>query len=123
MMWFARTRTDGSRGYDALAKEIVRPCVLWKGKRDRQGYGRTHFLMPDGRVEYRAHRVVFFKANGFLPQDCVLKRLCGNLLCVELSHMILGLPSSNALEKVANAKRWYRLSPSEISRLRAKLKS
>ncbi len=122
MRWFIRSPKSGPRGYDALAREVVRPCKMWVGERDKQGYGRTSFRLPDGRTVDRAHRRVFYQTHGFLPKDCVVKHTCGNVGCVESSHLILGLPDSTALEIVANPKKWYQLSPSELSGLRVKFR-
>ncbi len=120
MQWFTLSPKRGSRGYDALAKDVVNSCVMWKGKQDKQGYGRVRFLLPDGRIVERAHRFVFYQTYGILPKGCVVKHRCDNVACVEPSHLILGLPSSNALDSVARAKHWYRLLPSEFSKLRQK---
>jgi len=109
MQWFKRIPKGGPREYDALAKEAVRPCKEYTGRRDRQGYGRIRFRLPDGRIEQRAHRLVFYKTSGILPRGCVVKHTCDNVGCVEPSHLILGLPDSTALETVANPKQWYRV--------------
>ncbi len=126
MQWFIHSPKGGPRGYDALAKEVVRPCREWTGFRDRHGFCRVHFRLPDGRIESYASRLAFFKAFSILPKGSVVRHLCGNLSCVEPTHLILGVPSSDALETVAKTKQWYRLSPTELLRLRgthAKFKS
>ncbi len=119
-LWFILSPKRGPRGYDALAKQVVRPCKEWMGPRDKQGYGRVSFRLPDGRIVNRASRLVFYQTYGILPKGCVVKHSCGNVGCVEPSHLILGLPDSTALETMANSKRWYRLSPTELLKLRAK---
>src|SRR5207249_9448355 len=103
--WFKHIPKSGRRRYDALAKDAVRPCKMWRGKRDKQGYGRVHLRLPDGKIVERAHRLVFYKTSGILPKGCVVKHACGKVGCVEPSHLILGLPDSTALETVANPKR------------------
>ena len=113
MWWFVRSPKSGHHGYDALAREVVRPCKEWTGFRDRHGFCRVHFRLPDGRVETYASRLAFFKAFGVLPKGSVVRHRCGNLSCVEPSHLILGVPPSDAFETVAQAKQWYRTTPTE----------
>ena len=111
MKWFIHSPKKKSHGYDALAKQVIRPCRYWNGPRDKQGYGRVHVRLPDGRVVDRASRLVFYQTHGILPRGSVVKHACGNVACVEPSHLILGLPDSIALETVANPKHWYRYKP------------
>lgn len=119
MQWFKQVRKSGSRGYDTLAKQVIRPCRMWIGPIDKQGWGRTRFILPDGRVETFAHRVAFFKASGTLPRGSVVKHVCGHFACIEPAHLVIGVPPSKALEMSKSRKKWYQLSPSELSRLRA----
>ncbi len=120
MQWFMHSPKNGPHGYDALAKQVVRPCKEWTGPRDKQGYGRVFFRLPDGRIVNRASRLVFYKTSGILPKGCVVKHTCGNVGCVEPSHLVLGVPNSDALALVAQPKKWIQLSPTELSRLRGK---
>jgi len=119
MQWFIHSPKGGPRGYDALSREVVRPCKKYTGHRDKQGYGRTHFRLPDGRIEERAHRLVFYKTYGILPRGCVVKHTCGNVGCVEPSHLILGVPDSTALETVAKPKQWYRFRETTPGKLKS----
>src|SRR5713226_6632118 len=105
MHWFTLSPKRGPRGYDALVKQVDRPCKMWNGRIDRQGWGRTHFILPDGRRESFAHRVAFFKAFGELPRGSVVKHICGHFACIEPSHLVLGVPSSEALAMVTKPKK------------------
>lgn len=74
-------------------------CILWKGKRNRWGYGTTGSGL--------AHRVEWAKVNGPIPKGLTLDHVChdpkvcqlGNdcphRRCVNLDHLELVTPAEN----------------------------
>lgn len=70
------------------------PCVVWTGRVDKNGYGRTGW---DGK-EALAHRVAFFLRMGRWP-DGLLRHLCNNPPCV--LHAVEGTQSENMYDRVA----------------------
>lgn len=54
-------------------------CLLWRGRRDKDGYGRT----SDGRL---AHRVAYEQAFGPIPEGRTVEHGCRRRNCVEPLH-------------------------------------
>lgn len=74
------------------------PCEEWGGKRDKDGYGKTTF---EGRSE-RAHRVVFFRANGYWPFIC--RHRCDNPPCIRADHLLDGTPQDNSNDAIERGR-------------------
>lgn len=58
-------------------------CILWGGTIKSNGYGR---LSSHGKV-YSAHRFVYEKTRGPIPDGLTLDHLCRNKLCVNPDHL------------------------------------
>jgi hypothetical protein len=58
-------------------------CWLWAGYRDCKGYGRVHFQGHS----YTAHRAVYVKHVGPIPDGYVLDHLCRVTSCVNPNHL------------------------------------
>ena len=65
-------------------------CILVKALAD--GYG---MVTENGR-NYRAHRFVYEKTKGRIPEGYVVRHLCFNRNCINLNHLELGTPQDNA---------------------------
>lgn len=58
-------------------------CWLWIGSIHSNGYGRVY---GDGR-HWNAHRFVYTKLVGVIPNELQLDHLCRNTLCVNPAHL------------------------------------
>jgi hypothetical protein len=58
-------------------------CWPWSGAPDRDGYGR----MGVSRVSKKAHRLMYERFRGAIPDGLVIDHLCRNTLCVNPMHM------------------------------------
>jgi hypothetical protein len=63
----------------AAGRALLTPCEPWTGSVDSEGYGRTR-----GR---RAHRVVYEREVGQIPEGFTIDHLCRNRRCVNPAHM------------------------------------
>jgi hypothetical protein len=69
--------------YTVEDRGYTTPCWIWQHSRSSWGYGR---ILKDGR-EYRAHRVVYERHRGPIPEGLVLDHLCRVVECVNPDHL------------------------------------
>ena|SRR6185436_17928558 len=70
-----QTCIEEDRGYRSL-------CCIWQG-----GISGKYGWMPGTRTF--AHRAIWIRERGPIPKGFVIHHLCGETMCVRLSHMIL----------------------------------
>lgn len=81
----------------AVHVEKTDTCWLWKGGRDRRGYGRF-----GGRI---AHRVVYSALVGPIPEGLELDHLCLVIACVNPAHLEPVTPAENMRRRYATYTR------------------
>lgn len=75
-------------------------CWNWNGSKDKDGYGNVW----KNDISLKAHRVSFFLANGYLPDNLVLHS-CDNRACVNPKHLHSGSQSQN-IKECLDRGRW-----------------
>jgi hypothetical protein len=78
-------------------------CWEWRGPRFVKGYGKFKI----GKRLLAAHRVMFFFANGFLPE--VVMHKCDNPPCTNPSHLLPGTFVSNRYDCVRKGRHRHKL--------------
>jgi len=78
-------------------------CVVWKGKRDGDGYG------VDGKQ--RAHVVAYERARGGITPGMFVDHLCRNRACVAPHHLELVSKDTNEQRKALAHRLRRRLCP------------
>lgn len=71
-------------------EHLCKPCVLYTGYLDRNGYG---YKSQTSKGERFVHRQVFLDAYGYLPP--VVRHACDNPTCIEPTHLIGGTQADN----------------------------
>jgi len=95
-------------------KKFSRPCLIWWGARDQEGYGIFKAFpgcmgLKSGIV--RVHRLAYWMHNGPFPKNAQIHHKCENPSCLEVEHLeIIGI-AEHAEE--SNMKRWARAKLSE----------
>ena len=69
-------------------------CWEWRGARKKSGYGNVRI---DG-IYRVSHRVAFELANGDIPDGYLVCHICDNPPCCNPTHLMLGVPKSNAAD-------------------------
>jgi hypothetical protein len=62
-------------------------CWNWTGARDVDGYGRVFGGRTSGREEAKAHRWMYERERGPLPDELHLHHRCENPRCVNPEHL------------------------------------
>jgi hypothetical protein len=67
----------------AIAAGGGEDCIEWIGCRDKDGYGRAW----DGQRPIMAHKAVWVRLNGPVPDGLELDHLCRNHACCNPDHL------------------------------------
>lgn len=79
---------------EALARKALEPCIRWHGGIGSKGYG---YLTLNGK-QVKAHRYVWEKAHGLIPDGLCIDHMCRNRWCVNVAHLRVVTPRQNAME-------------------------
>lgn len=76
-------------------------CWPWTGSKNPKGYG---LLGPQYKPYRRAHRYVWFLANGEIPKGLLVLHTCDNPSCVNPDHLWLGTAQDNTTDMMQKGR-------------------
>jgi hypothetical protein len=77
-------------------------CVEWTGYRNSKGYGLT--WVREENCQRLAHRVLWERERGPIPEGMVIMHTCDNPPCVNLEHLRLGTQAENLADMKAKGR-------------------
>jgi hypothetical protein len=81
-----------SRFQAFIQRGSARQCWPWLGGRAGKGAGRYSWRTPGGGASVYAGRFAYVLARGPLSPDLEVIHRCGNAVCCNPSHMLVGQP-------------------------------
>lgn len=91
----------GVRFWRRVAPANRRGCRLWRGARNKGGYG----VLVVGGVFWLAHRAAWTLAHGPIPAGLLACHHCNVPLCCEPTHLFLGTQVDSMAEMAAKGRR------------------
>lgn len=89
---------------ERLAYNVAPPnelgCMLWIGKRDRNGYGRMKWR---GKEQF-THRLSWEEAKGSVPIGLCVCHRCDVPACINIDHLWVGSQTENMEDKRAKGR-------------------
>lgn len=80
-------------------------CWEWRGNRNWWGYG-TMSLARKGLDRARAHRLMYERFVGPIPEGHVIRHKCDNPPCVNPAHLESGTQGENVWDMVHRGRHW-----------------
>ena len=93
------------RFFSKFEKGTIKDCWEWQGQKDKDGYGKFNYRIPNKGFYVRAHRISASYYLEEVPDDKVVMHKCDNPSCVNPNHLKIGTHLENEQDKDAKGRR------------------
>lgn len=76
-------------------------CIIWRGTKDKDGYGR---VCINHTTEIRAHRLSYLLFKGKLDKKLMVCHTCDNPSCINPKHLFLGTALDNNRDAIKKGR-------------------
>ena len=76
------------------------PCFVWKGAKDKNGYGLIRYKNRTLRV----NRIIYEATNGSILGDLLALHRCDRVACCNIEHLFAGCYFDNAKDRDAKGR-------------------
>ena len=76
-------------------------CWNWVGHKNEKGYGMISY---DGKTSSKAHRVMWEREYGKIPDGLHVLHICDNPSCVNPNHLRLGTHQDNMIDMTVKGR-------------------
>lgn len=94
------TDSDKQRFWSKVDQREQGECWLWRGERNRYGYGISY----PGSRRHRAHRVAYVLSRGRIPDNLLVLHRCDNPPCCNPAHLFLGTCADNIRDAIQKGR-------------------
>ena len=92
---------------ERLNKYVDKTNTCWNWTRDVYNYGYGKLSIGRGK-QTRAHRYVYIKQFGEIPEGMNVLHKCDNPRCVNPSHLFLGTQKDNVIDMMSRGRGGYK---------------
>lgn len=88
----------------SLEKNSENGCWVFKGRKNKEGYGAICINKKGNQKYLRAHRLIYEHYFGPIPKGMLICHDCDNPPCVNPDHLFIGTNKDNMYDKVEKGR-------------------
>lgn len=98
----------------SICKEDENGCFIWPFSTFRGGYARINVTTNGKRSAVSAHRIIYERLHGELPQDSFVCHVCDVRNCCNPAHLFVGSRTDNIHDMVKKGRHIHKIGLQEV---------